>query len=356
MTTTTHIADARDEKEWAAYVVRHPDAHLAHDWAWKDIFENVFGHTPYFLIARKNVDSGQQVTVGVLPLFHVKSFLFGSALIAVPYLNGGGVLADDEETRRMLVDAACDLGIKLRVKYMEFRERDRSLSGVSNLVERSHKVVMRLPLLNDSQKMLMSFPTKLRTKIRRPEKSGFRVEEYSGASANISSVEAFYRVFARHMRDLGTPVYPKSLFASVFRAFGERCRILLATHEGTPTSCGMTIGYRDTVEIPWASSLMKYNQFRPNTLLYWHAIKRACEDGYTTFDFGRSSPDSGTFEFKRQWGCEPAPLHWYYAGGKQNVPDVNPTNPKFSALVQCWMRLPLSLANAVGPWITRSLP
>jgi FemAB-related protein (PEP-CTERM system-associated) len=329
---------------------------LAHDWTWREILENVFGHTPYFLIARRNGGAGQPAAVGVLPLFHVKSFLFGNALIAVPYLNGGGVLADDEEARRMLLDAACKLGLKLRTRYIEFRERDRSLASAANLVERSHKVVMRLPLLRDPQKMLMSFPTKLRTKIRRPEKSGFRIEEYSGASADSSSVDAFYGVFARHMRDLGTPVYPKSLFVSVARAFGERCRILLAVYEGTPTSCGLTIGYRDTVEIPWASSLMKYNQFRPNTLLYWHAIKRACEDGYTTFDFGRSSPDSGTFEFKRQWGSEPAPLHWYYAGGKQNVPDVNPKNPKFSVLVRCWMRLPLPLANAVGPWITRSLP
>ena len=118
----------------------------------------------------------------------------------------------------------------------------------------------------------------------------------------------------------------------------------------------MTIGYGKRVEIPWASSLMQFNQFRPNTLLYWHAIKAACEDGYATFDFGRSSYDSGTYRFKEQWGCKPLPLYWYYAGGEENVPDVNPKNPKFSALVQCWKRLPVPLANAIGPWITRSLP
>jgi len=356
MTITIENADSRDENKWSAYVARHPGAHLAHCWGWKDIFENVFGHRSHFLFALKNIDSEPQVVVGVLPLFHVKSFLFGSALIAVPYLNGGGVLADDREITRMLVEAASNLGLKLGVKYVEFRERDRLLFGITDLFERSHKVVMLLPLINNSQQMLMSFPSKLRNKIRRPEKSGFHVEEFSGASEDLSPIETFYTVFSQHMRDLGTPVYPKNLFASVARAFGGRCRILLAWHEGKPTSCGLTIGYKDKVEIPWASSLMKYNQFRPNTLLYWHAIKRACEDGYATFDFGRSSPDSGTYEFKRQWGSEPVPLYWYYAGGKANVPDVNPKNPKFSALVQCWMRLPVPLANAIGPWITRSLP
>jgi FemAB-related protein (PEP-CTERM system-associated) len=356
MTITIESAHGKDEQEWMAYVARHPTAHLAHCWAWKDIFANVFGHGSHFLIARKSTGFGQQAVVGLLPLFHVKSFLFGSALIAVPYLNWGGVLADDAEARRMLVEAATNLGFKLGVKYVEFRERDRSLLSVPNLFERSHKVAMLLPLMNDSQKMLMTFRSKLRNKIRQPEKNGFQIEEFAGASEDLSPVEAFYTVFSRHMRDLGTPVYPKSLFASVARAFGARCRIFLARHDGEPTSCGMTIGHKDKVEIPWASSLMKYNQFNPNSLLYWHAIKRACEQGYAVFDFGRSSPDSGTYEFKRQWGAEPTPIYWYYSGGEANVPDVNPKNPKFSALVQCWKRLPLPLANAVGPWITRSLP
>jgi FemAB-related protein (PEP-CTERM system-associated) len=356
MTITIESADGRDEQEWTAYVARHPDAHLAHCWAWKDIFETVFGHRPNFLIARKNTGPEPQNVVGVLPLFHVKSLLFGSALIAVPYLNGGGVLADDEETNRMLVEAASRLGLEIGVKYVEFRQREPLPFDATDLIERSHKVAMLLPLMGDSQQMLMSFPSKLRNKIRRPAKSGFHVEVFSGASGDLSPIETFYTVFARHMRDLGTPVYPKSLFVSVARAFGERCRILLAWHDGAPTSCGMTVGYNNDVEIPWASSLTKYNQFRPNTLLFWHAIKTACEDGYARFDFGRSSHDSGTYDFKRQWGCEPAPLYWYYAGGKSNVPDVNPQNPKFSALVQCWKRLPVPLANAVGPWITRSLP
>lgn len=356
MTITIENAGSKDEQEWMAYVARHPSAHLAHCWAWRDIFVNVFGHGSHFLIARKNLESEPQAVAGVLPLFHVKSFLFGSALIAVPYLNGGGVLADDGEVRRMLVEAATSLGLKLGVKYVEFRDRDRSLFGAPNLFERSHKVAMLLPLINDTQKMLMSFPSKLRTKIRRPEKSGFHIEEFSGASEDTSPVETFYTVFSHHMRDLGTPVYPKSLFASVARAFGERCHIFLGWHDGNPTSCGMTIGYKDKAEIPWASSLIKYKHLNPNTLLYWHAIKKACEEGYAALDFGRSSPNSGTYDFKRQWGCEPAPLYWYYAGGEANIPDVNPENPKFSALVQCWKRLPLPLANAVGPWITRSLP
>ena len=186
MTITIENADSRDENKWSAYVARHPGAHLAHCWAWKDIFENVFGHRSHFLIALKNIDSEPQVVVGVLPLFHVKSFLFGSALIAVPYLNGGGVLADDREITRMLVEAASNLGLKLGVKYVEFRERDRLLFGIADLFERSHKVVMLLPLINNSQQMLMSFPSKLRNKIRRPEKSGFHVEEVSaGCCANV---------------------------------------------------------------------------------------------------------------------------------------------------------------------------
>jgi FemAB-related protein (PEP-CTERM system-associated) len=159
------------------------------------------------------------------------------------------------------------------------------------------------------------------------------------------------------MRDLGTPVYTRALFEEVLRTFPGRAHLIVVRLKGEPIAAGLTFRTREMVEIPWASSIRDFNSLCPNHLLYWHALETAVTDGATIFDFGRSTPGEGTFKFKEQWGAEPVALHWEYwlASGDQ-LPDASPKNPKFKLMIETWKRLPLWVANAIGPRVVRDIP
>ena len=355
MTVTVARAGEDDREGWQAYVDGHPDAHFAHRWEWRGILGAAFGQQSHYLIARHG-GSEKGGIAGILPLVHVKSFLFGSALISVPYLNAGGILADDEDTARAIRDRALALVAEMAVGYLEMRHRGPVPALDGALTARSHKVAMTLPLPADSDDLLQSFKSKFRNKVRRSSQKGFDAISVPGNEADAATMDAFYRVFCRHMRDLGTPIYPKVLFQAAVRAFGPRCRVILVRLEGRPVAAGITIGEGNRVEIPWASALQSVKDFRHNMLLYWQGMVSGCEDGYSVFDFGRSTPGSGPHRFKTQWGGETLPLHWYYAKGTGDIPNVDPGNPRFAVLVEGWKRLPVPLANVLGPFLTRSIP
>jgi FemAB-related protein (PEP-CTERM system-associated) len=351
------ISTEQDEAGWQRYVRDRAIGHHAYNWAWRKIIPDVFGHPPYYLHALSD-DSGTKHICGILPLVFVKSLLFGKALISLPYLNAGGIIADSPEAAAVLLARARELAQSLEVNYIELRHIQAAAYYPEGSPCKTHKVSMHLQLKREPEALFDSFPPKLRSQVRRPSKSGM-FAEVSGEGGSLSTTDAlqgFYSVFSEHMRDLGTPVYPRNLFAQVMSHFASHCRTVLVRHEGRPVAAGITLGQGPLVEIPWASALKKHSKQAPNMLLYWEAIKRACQDGYDIFDFGRSSPDAGTYRFKQQWGAKPQPLHWYYQMFHGELPDVNPQNPKYTALVSCWRRLPLPLANIVGPWLTRSIP
>jgi FemAB-related protein (PEP-CTERM system-associated) len=197
-----------------------------------------------------------------------------------------------------------------------------------------------------------SLDKKVRNQVRKAEKSGLTID-----SGGPELLNAFYAVFARNMRDLGTPVYGRELFAQVLNAFPTSARIHVVRLGTVPVAAGLTVRSRGRLEIPWASSIRDYNPLCPNHLLYWGAIQYAIETGCDVFDFGRSSPEAGTFKFKEQWGAQPLPLHWEYClNGSSALPDTSPDNPKYSLLVSTWKRLPTPIATLIGPHIVRSIP
>lgn len=372
-----HLAAETDRVNWDGYLFGKGVFHHAFLWAWRDILKSTFGHQPVYFIAREAAGG----ICGVLPLILFKSRLFGTALISMPYLNAGGIIADDPQTAAALLDSARQTARDENVQYIELRYREALTSQLpapvlETLSVRSHKVSMALNLQNDPEKMFGSFPPKLRSQIRRPTKSGAYAEVSATTLPLDQSLAAFYSVFSEHMRDLGTPVYPKRLFSETLRQFNLyriqldspddttaigtrqsiRTRVITVWHNRRPIAAGITIGHGNYVEIPWASALRRYNQLAPNMLLYWQVIKTSIEDGYQLFDFGRSSPDSGTYKFKEQWGAGPVPLHWYYSINRGEIPDVNPGSSRFATLSNIWKKLPVPVANFVGPWITKGIP
>jgi CelD/BcsL family acetyltransferase involved in cellulose biosynthesis len=158
------------------------------------------------------------------------------------------------------------------------------------------------------------------------------------------------------MRDLGSPVHSKRLFQEICAAFNENARIGIVNYQNKPVAAGMIFCFRDTVEIPWASSLKEYNKFSPNMLLYWSLIEYACSEGYKYFDFGRSTPDEGTYKFKEQWGAKPSPLYWHHIilDGKQISNDYSEKS-RFERAIEYWKKLPLPISNRVGPLIRKHI-
>lgn len=334
-------ATASDREAWDQYVSVHDTEAGYHDWRWQEVFGEAFGHESIYLIARR-----EGIVTGVLPLVEIKSLLFGHTLTSLPFLNYGGVLADDLATGQALIAASRREAVARRCRHVELRH---VAAQFPDLPCKEHKVAMRLPL---EAGLWDRLERKVRNQVRKAEKSALTVER-GGAEL----VDDFYTVFARNMRDLGTPVYSKRLFEEVFQVFPDRATMHVIRLEGRPVAAGITYRTARMTQLPWASSIRDYNALCPNTLLYWDAIQYAESEGCTVFDMGRSTPNEGTFKFKRQWGAEPLPLHWeYQLKPEQSLPNVSPANPKFQLAIALWQRLPLGLTLRMGPMIVRAIP
>lgn len=342
---TIRLFENDDKKRWDEFVKRVDGTAHYHYSGWKTVIEKSFGHKTYYLLSEdewNNID-------GILPMVHLKSRLFGSFLVSLPYFNYGGICAERAEVGPRLLQEAIHIGERENVEHIELREV-RELNGPLS-IKRS-KVVMNLRLPSRAEDLWGSFSSKLRSQIRRPQKEGLIAR-----IGREDELDGFYEVFSTNMRDLGTPVYSKSFFKNILEEFEASTWICSVYKEKQPVASGFLVSHKDRVEIPWASSLRDYNFCSPNMLLYWSALNFACDRGYRLFDFGRSTPGEGTYRFKEQWGAKPVPLYWHYwlrKGGA--LPELNPANPKYRIAINLWKRLPVGLTRLIGPSIVKNLP
>jgi FemAB-related protein (PEP-CTERM system-associated) len=338
-------ADHSAAEEWRRCVDASEQAELYHDYRWRLLIEEIFGHECHYLVVR---DSSRAIR-GLVPLVRLRSLLFGDFLVSVPYFNYGGILADSQAAERVLTEAVAAHGRTLGVSHVELRHRaGRSLEWPA----RDDKVAMTLELPAEESALLKSFGSKLRAQIKRPQKAGATCR-----SGGLELLDDFFAVFARNMRDLGTPVYPRRFFARILELFPKQARIIVVDLRGEPVAAGLALQHRATIEIPWASSLRKANPEGVNMLLYWAVLRYAIASGCRRFDFGRSSKDSGTYRFKQQWGAQPQQLCWHYWLAENGaLPQLTPTNPKYRLAIALWKRLPLAAANWLGPQIVAKLP
>jgi serine/alanine adding enzyme len=345
MTPKVRLCTATEDSRWDAYVQSSPHAHTYHLAAWRRIIETTFGHRAYYFVAE---DHDGRIT-GVLPVVRLRSVAFGDFMVSVPYVNYGGSCAEDEATTRALVVAASRTAAEERVHHLEIRMSGPAEFGLQS---RSAKVSVRLPLPASSEDLWKGFPSKLRSQIKRAQQEDMTVHV-----GREDQLDAFYEVFAANMRDLGTPVYARKFFATLLSTLPESTHICSVRLRGEPVAAGFLIGFRKTLEIPWASSLRRYSRLSPNMLLYWSVLKFACERGYNVFDFGRSSPESGPHRFKMQWGGTPIALSWHYwMGPGADLPDFSPKNPKYQLAIRVWQRLPVAVTKIIGPPIVKGLP
>lgn len=342
------VAIARGEQAeaaWDQFVKAHPAATPYHTISIRRFVEQTYGHTTHYCWALAEDDE----VLGVLPLVQLNSRLFGNFIVSMPYFNYGGLLANSQEAATRLIDAASEWRKTAGASHIELRHLENSGLG---LPQRSDKVTFLLPLPATAESLWQGFRPKLRAQIRRAERE--QPEFITGGSELLDD---FYDVFASNMRDLGTPVYGKAFFRNLLGHLGESARLVVVTLNGRPAGCAFLIGHGGQMEIPWASTLRKFNTTGINMFMYWKVLEYSIASRYRVFDFGRCSKDAGTYRFKQQWGAEPVPLHWDYGLARgDSLPRLNPNNPKFRLLIAVWQRLPVWLTRLIGPPVVKNLP
>lgn len=320
-----------------------------HLFAWKKAVESSYRHRACYLIAEEDGN-----VAGVLPLIYMKPPLISGQFVSLPFCDVGDVLARDEKTAERLVSEAISLAREYRSGHIELRGQGQHSSyefiGLPVTVQ-SHKVRMLLALPDSSEILWDGFRSKHRSQIRKAEKNGLVFRW-----GNKENLDDFYYVFSRNMRDLGSPVHARAWFAAVLEHFGENARMGLVYHKDHLAGVGIILSVNRRISIPWASTLKEFNRFAPNMLLYWNFLKYAADNGYSHFDFGRSTPGEGTYKFKVQWGAEPVPLNWHCIMiDKKEAESTSPASAHRDTIARLWQKLPLSIANLIGPAIRKHI-
>lgn len=340
LTVTVHD----DGDRWDRFVRDDPHGTFCHRWVWRDIMRDVLRHESRYVVAA-GLDGEWH---GVLPLVEVDSQIFGHYLVSMPFLNYGGPLGTPVARRHLAVWAE-DHAMRRGVDLMELRSREVIPDLTARRSYRKVTVVLDLPTHAEAL-WEEAFSSKLRSQIRRPQKAGCSVR------FGAAEVDAFYSVFARHMRDLGTPVLPRALFHDIAEALGDEVVFATVRENGQAIAGGCGFVWGDEFEMTWAASLVERKRLAPNMLLYWACMEESVNRGLRRFNFGRCTPGSGTHRFKQQWGGTDVSLPWIHwsASGVSATPA--PDRPHYQAATAVWKRLPVAVTTRFGPILARQLP
>ncbi len=331
-----------DRAAWAGYVDGCPQATFFHRIEWRELIEEVFRHRTHYLVAER---AGR--IAGVLPLVRVRSLLFSDALVSMPFAVYGGAAADDDGARGALHRAAQELARELGVDHLELRNRAPTEPAWPR---QDLYVTFRKALLPEAEANLLAIPRKQRAMVR-------KAIDRKLVSEIDEGVDRFFALYAGNQHRHGTPPFSRRYFEALRRVFGDDCEVLTVLDPaGKPVSSVLSFYFRDEVLPYYAGDDERARALAANDFKYWELMRRAVERGLKVFDYGRSKRDTGSFDFKKNWGFEPQTLHYEYCLFRRDaIPQNNPANPKYRAMIGMWRRLPLPVANAIGPLIVRNL-
>jgi FemAB-related protein (PEP-CTERM system-associated) len=339
---TINNLDASRRQEWDDFVQSHADATFFHLSGWQTVLEQAFGHKTYFLFAE---DEGK--ITGILPLARVKSRLFSDTLISLPFCVYGGVIAQDDASARRLIDESVALASSLGVEALELRHQ-REMS--SDWPRKELYVTFKKELDPDVEKNMLAIPRKQRAMVRKGIKNEL-------VSVEDDDVDRFYEAYSESVRNLGTPVFSKKFARILKQVFADKCRVLsIEDPQGGLISSVMSFYFKDQVLPYYGGGKSIARDFAANDFMYWELMRRSVEEGVRIFDFGRSKTGVGSYRFKTHWGFEPEPLHYELQLIRATeIPEINPLNPKYQMFIKMWQKIPLGLANTLGPLLAKSL-
>jgi FemAB-related protein (PEP-CTERM system-associated) len=344
VSTLHHLSlnDAAAASRWDEFVLSCPGATFFHRAGWQKIMREVFRHDTCFLYAETD---GR--IEGVLPLAHVKSMLFGNSLVSLPFAVYGGVAATSEAAARQLEDEAQRIAERLGVDHLELRH---VAARHADWPLQDLYVTFRKEILPDEEANMLAIPRKQRAMVRKGIKNGLRSDLDAG-------IERFFALYADNVHRHGTPALPRRYFEALREVFGADCEVTTVTDAAArPLSSVLSFYFRDEVLPYYAGDTLAARDLAANDFKYWELMRRSCARGLKLFDYGRSKQGTGSYSFKKNWGFEPQPLHYEYRLYKRNaIPQNNPANAKYKLLIETWRRMPIGMANWLGPFVVRNL-
>lgn len=327
---------------WDEFVMACREATFFHRAGWQKIVRDVFHHNTYFLYA---IADGR--IQGVLPLGHVKSWLFGNSLVGLPFAVYGGVAAVNARAAEALELEAQQIAKRLDVEHLEWRNvKPRHTDWPTQDLY----VTFRKEIQPDESANMLAIPRKQRAMVRKGIKNSL-------VSEIDHDVDRFFALYADNVHRHGTPAMPKRYFQALLAEFGADCEVLtVVAPDGRPLSTVLSFYFRDEVLPYYAGDDESARDLAANDFKYWELMRRSCARGLKVFDYGRSKQGTGSYSFKKNWGFEPKPLHYEYCLYKRDgIPQNNPSNAKFKLLIETWRRMPIGLANWLGPFVVRNL-
>lgn len=329
-----------DSSAWDEFANAHPSSSMFHLFGWRSILEKALGHRTYYMIAEQDGN-----VAGILPLVHVKSLMFGNTLSSLAFSAHAGPLTIDAESLARLYESASQKARELSVGSLEYRLLAASGRGLptKHLYESFSK-----PITSDQEANLAAIRGKQRNIVRKGIKNGL--------TCTPDSIERFFHVYSESVRNLGTPVFPKRLFDGIRTTFPTKVEFVSAEFDGQAVSSAMNFYFRDTVCPYYWGGTAAARDLKGNDFLAWAIMGLAGERGATTFDFGRSKQGTGAYQWKLNLGFVPQPLFYEYElVSDRAIPEINPLNPKYRLFVEAWKRMPLAMAEFIGPWLSRYL-
>lgn len=324
---------AAKQQAWNDFVARDTGGTFFHRAEWKDVLERAFGLKTFYLYGEERGE-----ITGVLPLALVKRPLFGHALISTPLCVYGGALGNKAPLEQYAVAKAKGLG----VEYLELRNVERT---AQDWPQSERFYTFQRALSDNQDENLKSIPRKQRAEVRKAIDA--RLETYCN-----QDIDLFYNIYSLSVRNLGTPIFAKKYLKVLVDVFGPSCEVTTIYHQGNPLTSVLSFKYNDRILPYYGGGLPAAREHSAYPFMYWKVMENAADAGFRIFDFGRSMKDSGAFAFKKNFGFDPVPLHYQYQLVRaKDVPDMDPDNPRNKFITSAWKKLPLPLANKIGPFL-----
>ena len=327
---------------WDAYVHAHANSSFSHLRAWADVLTNSLGHKCESLLA----NDGEEIR-GVLPLFHVKSLLFGSSLVSAPAANAGGVIADDEEVRQQLILNAGETRKRLGCPYVELRQEGNAIEG---LTSKDNYLTTVITLETEPENVRKRISKKIKRDFNRSKRDGLTVEN------GHEFLDDFYEQYGAHMRRLGSPQFSRQFFQAIVEAFGDKADVVVVRQNGRTVAGNIAIHHGGRINNLYAGAEPDAMKSGAISLFCWEQIERGCRNGMKEYDLGRSTAGSHSHEYKKYWHGEDAPYRYAYILGEgESLPDKEAKSMKFQLASKAWRKMPKFLAEWLGPRIVRAL-
>ena len=339
-----HEFRAGEADRWDQFVLSQPEGTLFHLVAWKRAIEKTFGFQSCYCY----VERDGQITA-IVPLFFVSNWVIGDCLHSVPFGVYGGICAADQESHDALLAHVKQLAVSKQVEHLDLHQRNgESLPG---FYPNTLYFAFTTPLSENPETNLKKLPRDTRYMIRKGEKAGLQTRH------GLEQMSGFYGLFCESMRRLGTPVFPRALFDNLMQEFDSQVDLTVVYSDARPVSGVLSFKFRDTFLPYYAGANSMAPALAANNFMYWHLMKFAAEQGFRSFDFGRSKKNTGAFHFKSQWGMTVESLNYQvFLVRRKTVPNFSPVNPKFEMATRIWRQLPLGLTKRLGPRVVRWFP